>query len=135
MMSSACLLKSPARMNDKELADKVVALGVGYRSGPHAYGIFLAEGTSERIGGPEDFVRDWRVAGALMEKMTMEGPDKLRTVMGSYHPTLGSFEASVSTSATNPYGTYLDRSNESLPRAIIEACVGALEPVQTGQTP
>jgi hypothetical protein len=74
----------------------------------------------------DQFVRDWRVAGAMMEKMTMEGPDKLRTVMGSYHPTLGSFEASVSVSTTNAYGTYLDRSHESLPRAIIEACCEAL---------
>jgi len=60
-------------MTDKELADAIVACGVGYVSGPHAYGLFLADsafifkGTSERIGGPEDFVRDWRVFGALSE--------------------------------------------------------------------
>ncbi len=119
-------------MNDQELADAVVAHGVG-RLVKHIGDIDPRYSMDSYVGDhsvqdlADQFVTDWRVAGALMEKVTMEGPDKLRTVMGSYHPTIESFEASVSTSATNPYGTYLDRSNESLPRAIIEACIAALD--------
>ena len=57
-------------MNDKELADKVVALGVGsnYSKGE---GRRMPEMDGPQTMGPytdEVFVRDWRVAGALMEK-------------------------------------------------------------------
>ena len=54
-------------MTDKELADKVVALGVGekdtFRSDMYTLGKFH----SVRYEADE-YVRDWRVAGALMEK-------------------------------------------------------------------
>ena len=112
-------------MTDQELAEALFELRVV--SFNPAYECAYNTVAGGKNMNAEQIVRDWRVAGALMEKLTMEGPDKLRTVMGSYHPTLGSFEASVSVSATNVYGTYLDRSHESLPRAIIEACCNALE--------
>ncbi len=50
-------------MNDKELADKVVALGIGKpRLGMVGY-MFEGYGMSA-----SEFVRDWRVFGALLEK-------------------------------------------------------------------
>jgi len=98
-------------MTDKELADAIVACGVGYVSGPHAYGLFLAEGTSERIGGPEDFVRDWRVAGALMERMNS---------FEVFHG--GEWVMDIGMPGSN---RRVAATNESLPRAICEACVAA----------
>ena len=52
-------------MNDKELADKVVALGVGrtFPTDPNIW--YMPDYTAT---GATRFVRDWRVAGALMEK-------------------------------------------------------------------
>ena len=84
-------------MNDKELADRVVALGVLQRNEmTHRYY------TDEYTFGRSDYkaVRDWRVAGALIEMM-------LDTDSG-LHLTKARFESDV-------------------PRAIIEACVEALE--------
>ncbi len=101
-------------VNDQELADKIVALGVGYRSGPHAYGIFLAEGTSERIGEPELFVRDWRVAGALMERCAAVDID-----------TIGNPWWVAALRHEKPE-KWFKAKGESLPRAIVEAGIGAL---------
>ena len=50
-------------MNDKELADRIVALGVG--DDGDATGFYYLE--ADEFDDSE-FVRDWRVAGALMEK-------------------------------------------------------------------
>lgn len=58
---------------------------------------------SELIGGPDNFVRDWRVAGALMEKKR------------------GGLEALIALGQIDYYPDEV-----SLPRAIIEACVLAL---------
>ncbi len=112
-------------MTDQELADKVVALGIGSeRKGHYSH---LGSGfLSEKQGLPlwfgrtsqtaDCFVRDWRVAGALLEK----------TASGSWvladDTDLGKW--SVLASATGE--TYGQRMNESFPRAIIEACVEAL---------
>ena len=88
-------------MNDKELADKVVALGV--KRFPALFGHYQPH--------DHDFVRDWRVAGALMEKVG-------RIEIRQEHDGTWSVDilwAKVSC-------TY----NESLPRAIIEACCEAL---------
>ena len=117
-------------MNDKELADAVVALGVGkYHPRTNEAGIHVSsysglsingheiDGTEERVNSaitilvtPYDkFVRDWRVAGALMEKCAT----------GEY-----------SVLSDNEWSALMNDDhqswNESLPRAIIEACVSAL---------
>ncbi len=97
-------------MNDKDLANACVALGVGKLYGP----------TETQSGGwappkdnltklvvytASDFVRDWRVAGELMEKVPrINVDDPLLLVMAR--------------AITN--------SDDNLPRAIIEACVEAL---------
>ena len=120
-------------MNDKELADRVVALGVG-RQGKHPKscdGVGFYFTPKDSSGSDEGmysslFVRDWRVAGPMMEKCIKDDRLDLRCVSGSWMPSLERFDACVATSATPTYGVYLDRSNESLPRAIIEACCEAL---------
>ena len=57
-------------MNDKELADRVVALGVGIKSnrGMSEYSHNLYDFPGNPYPVCDDvFVRDWRVAGALLE--------------------------------------------------------------------
>jgi len=119
-------------MSDKELADKVMArVDIFYVSEPgFAYFMYVNDerNLSQGVGDfPEDFVRDWRVAGALMERIVKDDRLDLRCVSGSWMPSLERFDACVAGSATPTYGVYLDRSNESLPRAIIEACVEELD--------
>ena len=75
----------------------------------------------------DELVCDWRVVGALMEKTIKDDRIDLRCVSGSWMPSLERFDACVASSATPTYGVYLDRSSESLPRAIIEACVTVLD--------
>lgn len=56
-------------MTDKELADKVVACGVAARSS-EAYALIGDDPDNfytYAMNKAEHFVRDWRVAGALME--------------------------------------------------------------------
>ncbi len=104
-------------MNDKELADRVVALGVGIKSnrGMSEYSHDLYDFPSFPYPVCADvFVRDWRVAGALME-VKCWGVNTVRKG--------DEWEAHVV-----PIGQikeYIAR-NESAPRAIIEACVEAL---------
>lgn len=93
-------------MNDKELADAVVELGID----PHAYSDGMVKFPAEYF-----LVRDWRVAGALMEKMTGE-----LTVWEQIYDN-DSPVWIVETFLAN-----VDGRNESLPRAITEACVEAL---------
>ena len=98
-------------MIDKELADRVVALGVGQCQHGKWYGYDHSGDTAGL------FVRDWRVAGALMEKVDAHFIEKLTDVMWAVR-------------SDKPYGEGKTREwyeNESLPRAIIEACVEALE--------
>ena len=97
-------------MDDKTLADAVVALGVGYFAPKDVYGI-PPDGSGERKTA-HDFVRDWRVAGALMEKMAGS----------AMSPCEWYFMSPLWKVYTNGGGV----RNESLPRAIIEACVEAL---------
>ncbi len=106
-------------MNDQELADAVVALGVGRTDGEWSdlTPRYIAPNSSGWHGA-DGFVRDWRVAGALMEKLELD------------------FCVHI-----NRYKLYdvdvfdkdclhvANQRNESLPRAIIEACASAL----TGQ--
>jgi hypothetical protein len=103
-------------MTDKELADKVVALGVGIVGGAltHAPMYRVPDALGEAWLDAEEFVRDWRVAGALMEKVDYfeckPCPSGKWMVRVSTESMMGVKEA----------------FNESLPRAIIEACVEAL---------
>ena len=103
-------------MNDTELAEKVVAAGVGsisQRDGDNEYCIMAA------FIRADQFVRDWRVAGAFMEQCAR----RKRTIALSFGCDV--FNATDAESATPTYGVYLERPNESAPRAIIEACVEA----------
>ena len=98
-------------MNDKELADKVVALGVAARSG-EAYALISNDPDdffTYAMGKARYFVRDWRVAGLLMGKMVYE---ELLDMLGN-----------------RPAITIDDPVK---PRDIIEAYVEALELVETG---
>ena len=97
-------------MNDKELADKVVALGVGNLIAAGNYQIGESTGLYAK-----QFVRDWRVAGALMERcqptMALDiNPENPPWIL--IHTDIGK--------------TY-EGEDDSLPRAIIEACVEALD--------
>ena len=83
-------------MNDKELADKVVALGLareteimaGGHGNEHPETIYILNDNTLNAKDAKQFVREWSVAGALMERVINKDT-----------------------------------------RAIIEACVEALEPV------
>lgn len=99
-------------MNDKSLADKVVALGVNRRQTPDLCGAYDPQTWSDQ--SDQDFVRDFRVAGALIEKHP-EG------VTYTFDDDSANWVAWV-------YGKGHEGqfSNESLPRAIIEACCEAL---------
>ena len=100
-------------MNDKELADRVVAHGI--------------KRPAALFGHPQPtnyaLVRDWQVAGALMEKcadiraiayVDIEGDEAVHADWG--------VEAINGDANTSDY-----KYNESLPRAIIEACCEALD--------
>ena len=103
-------------MNDKELADKVVALGVGICSNgrkPDYYTIAMDDLDEQ------EFVRDWRVAGALLE----------RCQLASITVDIDAFHAVPFVSVSSMTGK-CDNSvdiTESLPRAIIEPCCEALQ--------
>ena len=103
-------------MDDKTLADAVVALGVGLEQS-----MFTDDYTYHGIGITADkAVRDWRVAGALMGKVIEWGGF---SYVGSC--TTDTFQAS----AFRGYGHQKKTNHgvdESLPRAIIEACVEAI---------
>lgn len=105
-------------MSDKELADKVVALGIGDTTHVDTttyYHLPVDSGTqAEGAYGADAFVRDWRVAGLLMERCVVVEIDK---GIEEYE------DIGLWTVGTN-YGR---GENHSLPRAIIEACVTALE--------
>lgn len=95
-------------MNDKELADKIVALGIGYQN-PHpqscdGVGFYTIDddGMCANL-----FVRDWRVVGAMLERHR-----EIR---------YGGLEALFALSAID-----FIAKDDSLPRAINEACVEAL---------
>lgn len=89
-------------MDDKDLAGRIVALGVGgSANAPYLYYIGSA-GMYEA----HEFVRDWRVAGALLSEAegTMNAEDFYHAMLPLFH------EAEISN-----------------PRAICGACVAALE--------
>lgn len=92
-------------MNDKELADKAYRLlgrrtPASHKCGHHSWHVYTWGLDANQ------YVRDWRVAGALMEKCVQElgSIGFLALTLHGFHPVV----------------------TESLPRAIIEACVEAL---------
>ena len=104
-------------MTDQELADKIVALGVGESmgdAGGMAYILPCQVAELATMNAQIDtasaryFVRDWRVAGALMEKAKC-GRWCLLSNEGWY-------------ASANDFPV----EGDSLPRAINEACVEAL---------
>ncbi len=100
-------------MNDKELADKVVALGVATTSGD----LYSRDNPYSDFSGisAKRFVRSWAVAGALIERCDHIDGMKMDT---------GHFHVLVWNSLNQGKGQH-----DSIPRAIIEACVGALDSV------
>ncbi|KKK76788.1 hypothetical protein LCGC14_2860130 [marine sediment metagenome] len=124
-------------MNDKELADKVVALGVGLAQIAGGMPLYSIDHGSIWLRADE-FLRRWAVAGALMEKvyekqysfMVMQMPDEMPVM---------TIQAPITTG--EEYGDPSKRQSwasqvvaEPLPRAIIEACVEALDTVLGKQT-
>ena len=107
-------------MNDQELADKVVALGVGAQN---SLDPTLYKPPHDRVAGipysAEQFVRDWRVAVMLLE----------RCQLASITVDIDAFHAVpfVSVSSMNGKSDNSVDINESLPRAITEACCEALQ--------
>jgi hypothetical protein len=102
-------------MTDEELANKIVVLGVGrpftyYDGGDQFYIIKYGKLTADK------FVRDWRVAGAMMEKM----PDGEVTIWQQ------KYEDDSPMWIVETHLTNADGRDESLPRAINEACSEAL---------
>ena len=107
-------------MTDTELANKVVALGVGELASSFP----ISSDTLYRLmpydsQGAEQFVRDWRVAGALMEKRLKMKPEG--DLYTGWCTEKGYWVVNDDYSNESPILT-----GESLPRAIIEACVEAL---------
>jgi len=108
-------------MNDKELADRVVELGVGehnqYRVDDDD-SFFIPNTLPSKSA--VDFVRDWRVAGALMEKAEAVYLEAL--VQDCLESVGSAWQAQTSINAMPT--EWID--SISAPRAIIEACVEAL---------
>lgn len=116
------------KMTDQELADKIIELGVGkvYRAiNGDAYeppNPFRVLGADVRCYPAKQFVRDWRVAGAMMEKWSVNDLRELEIGIdekGLHYCTC------IHTPVKN-WETASWSANESLPRAIIEACCEAL---------
>ena len=103
-------------MNDKTLADRIVALGVAAKAPcEKEWWIYYIP---EVVPGltAENFVRDWRVAGALMEKCT-----------DLHYDTMPGITTVIAWANNGNDSSEEIEVTESLPRAIIEACVEALE--------
>ena len=104
----------------KELVDRVMALGVGKYLGlattmdcdPRLYHI-----NDRPVLGSAAFTSDWRVAGALMEKL-IPGVANIQFMHDGTVYVHTDWDADF---AENSGG------GESLPTAIIQACVEALE--------
>jgi hypothetical protein len=108
--------------DDQWLADQVVALGVGYNyhGAMDWYGTDLSNPDYRALMAAEQFVRDWRVAGALMEKAADNDDQVL-----AWKDESGRFRCDLPNVPSERLD-YMPESRESLPRAIIEACVVSL---------
>ena len=112
-------------MNDKELADRCVALGVGLQKDLNGY--YCYPPNSDTPIHYQRLVRDWRVAGSLMEKM--DGELLIWRINYEDEDLEGGELISVLTGyawVVEPVRSKDSRQDESLPRAIIEACCEAL---------
>ena len=109
-------------MNDQELARQIVAHLGG--DGPNNYAAYsiVIDGIAHWMP-VEKFVRDWRVAGAMMEKVHKNANRRIVTATGYSDDSAFSVQVSAYFGSTDlpRYGA----TNESLPRAINEACVEA----------
>jgi len=108
-------------MNDKELADRVVELGVAKRfPDEKEWWIYSLNDIGPNGQIARQFVRDWRVAGALMEKAEAVYLEAL--VQDCLESVGSAWQAQTSINAMPT--EWID--SISAPRAIIEACVEAL---------
>jgi len=90
-------------MNDKELVDLCLALGVGIPNGEPADYL-------EIVGWESMYVRDWRVAGALIEKVLDVAKDR-----------------KAAWRKIDPQGAWISLTKPiSIPREIIEVCCESL---------
>ena len=93
-------------MDDKTLADAVVALGADQCGNEYRW---LDAGVVDAYPAPK-FVRDWRVCGALMEKVLDGAKDR-----------------KAAWKSVDPQGAWISLTKPAnLPRTIIEKCVEAL---------
>ena len=97
-------------MDDKTLADKVVALGVGSR----LHETYLIDAFSL---APGQFVTDWRVAGALIERCQQ---------VNIWREDNGTHSVRAWRDWLNDDAHQVDEM-DSHARAVTEACVTALE--------
>jgi len=111
-------------MTDQELADAIVARGVAHTSeiratdfgeNPRAETIYILNTGLLSACNPKQFVRDWRTAGAMIE--LCETGEFVRLENGLW-------AVGIPFPKTNREA---QAENESLPRAINEACVEALQ--------
>ena len=96
-------------MTDQELADELVAAGIGQTAAPPNEHLYLPMAAPVTV---EMFVRDWRVSGAATEKVDSLYIDKLSD---------GHWEVQAILN-TMPTELMVDKS---LPRAINMACMAA----------
>jgi hypothetical protein len=116
-------------MNDKELAEPIVALGVGSiieLQEPHSGSAYVLADEMIFLTA-ESFVRDWRVAGAMMEKCLASGIDVGMNLQSNYFEAPGFWITGTIMELSQDIETESD-GNGSLPRAINLACVEALAP-------
>ncbi len=109
------MMKPDAKLHnqDKELADKLVEAGIAFKN-IYGYSHTRLPVGSDFVDAP-DLLRDWRVAGAVMEQNEWGISYTRRRSDGLW--------AAWTDSKTVKAGA----RNESLPRAIIEAGVIALQ--------
>ena len=119
-------------MTDQELADKVVVLGVGelFQTSIAGGAYMLRLTNYDTPLSTELFVRDWRVAGALMEKCFASEID-IRTLSEwgkdpSRPGIIKNPRFAVEWLASSDDGVVGFDDAGELSRAIIEACVKAL---------
>ena len=122
-------------MNDQELADKIVASGVGKCYGPtetQSAGFSPPRDGTEKlyVYSAHHFVRDWRVAGAMIEKcVDLPTDPKLYGQEDDHQQILlgrGGNGFWCDFPATRA-SLDINASNESFPRAINETCAKALD--------
>ena len=103
-------------MNDIRLAEAIHAHGIGeYSDKVYSGRVPLKIPGDDFWYAPHQFVRDWRVAGALMKMM--QHVSWFKRADGMYHVSC----------RTIAMGKLQTVANDSLPRAICQACVEALK--------